>query len=197
MTWIPHNIDSSASGMTYMNTSKMGVLNQKMVLHSYGKMSSFLIYEGNGFGGISPLQGISKFPLLKGAVNPVDGQLYVTGFKIYSSQSQELSGLTRLRYSGKPTSTPSNMDVFKEGILLSFDSKIIKSELENLNNYTIRRWNYLRSSKYGSGHYRLDGTLGEERFKAIKAIPSKDCKSVFLAIPGMETCRANGCRVST
>ena len=71
------------------------------------------------------------------------------------------------------------MDVFKEGVLLSFDSKITKSELENLNNYTIRRWNYLRSSKYGSGHYRLDGTPGEERFKAIKPLPPKTVNQYF------------------
>jgi cytochrome c2 len=185
LTWIPHKVDNSAAGITYNGSSKMGPLNNKMVLHSYGTMSSFMIYEGIGFGGVSPLTGVSDFPLLKGAVNPVDGQMYVTGFKIYSSKSKSLSGLSRLRYTGKPISNPTVLDVYKEGVLLTFDTPINKAELVKLSNYTIKRWNYKRTSKYGSGHYRLDKKAGEESLKPLKIISSSDLKSVFIAIPGM------------
>jgi cytochrome c2 len=49
----------------------------------------------------------------------------------------------------------------------------------------IKRWNYKRTSNYGSGHYRLDKKVGEESLKPLKAIASPDMKAVFIAVPGM------------
>ena len=185
-TWIPHRVDNSAAGMTFVSSRKMGPLNNRMTLQSYGKMASFLVYEGEGFSGVSRIPGIASFALLKGAVNPLDGQLYVTGFKIYSHSSKDLSGLARVRYTGKKVNFPVELSVYQEGIELTFDEALGKKELENLSNYQVQRWNYQRTSKYGSGHYMLDSAPGEESIVVARVISNQQLNKVLLVIPGMK-----------
>ena len=185
VVWIPHRIDNSAAGMTFVNSTKMGALNQKMTLQSYGQMASFVLHEGDGFSGVSRIPGTATFALLKGAVNPVDEQLYVAGFKIYSHSSPDLGGIARLRYTGKKVNFPVDFKVFKEGIELSFDGAVNKSDLEKIANYQVQRWNYQRTSKYGSGHFKMDSSPGEESLGVAQAIAGSENK-VFLIIPGMK-----------
>jgi hypothetical protein len=40
---------------------------------------------------------------MDGAVNPIDGQLYFTGFQIFGTTAPQISGLARLRYIGVPS----------------------------------------------------------------------------------------------
>ena len=183
--WIPHSVDNSAAGLTFIAGSKMGPLSKKMLLHSYGQSANFLLYRGEGFGAVSRLPGFIPFPLLKGAVNPVDGQLYMTGFKIYGSSSKDLSGIGRFRYNDKKVNFPIDFKVFQEGIELTFDESTASPELSRLDNYELKRWNYKRSSQYGSGHFSLNGKPGEETLQISKIIINKDSGRVFLLVPGM------------
>jgi cytochrome c2 len=51
----------------------------------------------------------------------------------------------------------------------------------------VKRWNYLRTEEYGSGHYKLDGTPGQETLPVLASYISADKKSVFLLLPYMKT----------
>jgi len=57
------------------------------------------------------------FAPLAGAVNPTDGQLYVTGFQIWGTEATATSGLARYRYTGVP-STPDGKAVADSPSLL-------------------------------------------------------------------------------
>src|SRR5690606_16156019 len=56
----------------------------------------------------------------------------------------------------------------------------------NPQNYRIKRWNYLRTEEYGSGHYKLDGTPGQESLPVLASYLSADKKSIFLLIPDVQ-----------
>ena len=51
--------------------------------------------------------------------------------------------------------------------------------------YSVRRWNYKRSSKYGSPNYKLDGSPGSEDLPVSSIKLSRDKKTVFVGIPDM------------
>src|SRR5204863_9595532 len=62
-----------------------------------------------------------EFAPLNGAVNPMDGQLYVTGFQIWGTVAKEISGLARVRYTGAPSTLPREIVPMDEGVLIRFD----------------------------------------------------------------------------
>jgi hypothetical protein len=65
------------------------------------------------------------FPLLKAELDPVDGWLYLTGFRIWGSNAKEWAGLGRLRFTGKPADHPINARSSKAGLLVQFHEPLI------------------------------------------------------------------------
>ncbi|MDD7983781.1 c-type cytochrome [Lentisphaera marina] len=183
--WLPHKVEPSCAGMNFVDSSTMGPLNQRMISHSYSKSQSFLLYEGTGFGAATPLPYQMDFPLLKGVLNPIDGSLFLSGFKIYSNNLPQNTGLARVRHTHQAVNFPLEVKVFKEAVELSFDEVLDSNSAEELKSFTIKRWKYKRSPRYGSGHFQLDGNPGEENLLASRAILSKNKKSITLIIPGM------------
>jgi mono/diheme cytochrome c family protein len=54
-------------------------------------------------------------------------------------------------------------------------------------NYGVERWNYRRTAAYGSPHYKLDGSKGQDRMHPSSVYLSKDRKCVFLGLPDMRS----------
>ncbi len=80
----------------------MGPLDDSLVHIGYNRPEIFKVYlDPKGEQGtVMPL--LSGFPsgLLNGRVNPLDGQLYVTGFQIFGSSGSRISGVFRVRPGG-------------------------------------------------------------------------------------------------
>jgi mono/diheme cytochrome c family protein len=51
--------------------------------------------------------------------------------------------------------------------------------------YHVERWNYVRSSAYGSGHFKLDGTPGQDRL-SLRPHLSADGRTLLLVVPDMK-----------
>ncbi len=126
------------------------------------------------------------FPPLNGAVNPDDGQLYVAGFQIWGSTAPCVSGLARLRYTGEPCTLPREIAAMDKGLLLRFDVPLDATKASDPDNFSAERWNYKRTAKYGSPHFKLDGTPGQEWLTPSSAYVSSDRKAVFVGIPDMK-----------
>jgi len=126
-----------------------------------------------------------EFAPLAGAVNPIDGQLYLAGFRIWGTTAKQVSGLARLRYTGAPSTLPRQVVPMDKGILLRFDAALDASKAGDPVNFSAERWNYARTANYGSPHFKLDGTKGQEPMIPSSAYLSKDGKSVFIGISGM------------
>lgn len=189
LTWIPHSVDRSAISQAWVTGSKMGPLNGNLVHFSFGRPGLFRVLIDSTTsvvqGGVSVINAHYPAPTSKGAMNPVDEQLYVAGFNLWGSSSNGISALLRLRYTGKPSYLPNHFRAGKQGIVLRFDSPLDKATASDPGNFEVRRWNYKRTEEYGSGHFKLDGSTGQEIMHVAASYPSADGRSVLLLVPEM------------
>uniref|UniRef100_UPI003593BA30 c-type cytochrome n=1 Tax=Persicitalea sp. TaxID=3100273 RepID=UPI003593BA30 len=190
LTWIPHHVDQSSIGQAWVTSTKMGPLSGDLIHFSYGRPGMFRVLmdsTSRGIqGGLSMIHADYPAPTSKGTTNPQDGQLYVAGFNLWGSNSKGLSALLRLRYTEKPSYMVNRFEAGRQGIVLSFDSELDVATATDPDNYAIKRYNYLRTEEYGSGHYKLDGSTGEETMFVSAAYLSPDRKKVLLLVPEMK-----------
>ncbi|MGI9239772.1 MAG: DUF6797 domain-containing protein, partial [Verrucomicrobiales bacterium] len=160
LCWIPHAVAGSGLGPVWTDRERFGPLSDSLIFLDFRRPGLLRTYLGDHEGQAAsvPIDAEFDFPLLKGAVNPIDGQLYLVGFQIWGTSAHRIRGMARLRYTGKPSLLPTRIAAGKNAICLRFDQALDPS-FALLN---VRRWNYRRSSGYGSGHFRPDGKAGEE-----------------------------------
>lgn len=189
LLWIPHNVDRSGTGQVWITSDRMGPLSGGLVHLSYGRPGLFKVLidsTGNAVqGGVSVIAGNYPAPVMKGAINPRDGQLYVTGFSLWGSNSSAISAFIRLRYTGLPGLLPEKFQARDGGVMIRFGVELDEETATNPANYQVKRWNYQRSEQYGSGHYKLDGTPGEELLPVFSAHLSDDKHAVFIVVPNI------------
>ncbi len=191
LTWIPHQVDPSGAGQVWAATERMGLLNGALLHLSYGEPAAFRIFiddkaEGPVQGGLVRIPASFGAPLLKGAIHPRDGQLYVAGFQVWGSKAEKISGFSRLRYTGLPSMLPVGMQTGTQGIFLRFDQVLDAEAATDVANYRVKRWNYQRTPEYGSGHFKMDGTPGEDALAVAGAYLAPDNKALLLVIPGLQ-----------
>jgi len=190
LVWIPHPVNASGAGQVWLAGARMGPLNDALIHIGYSRSEIFLVRlnsRGNRLqAAVASVAQNLDFAPLNGAVNPADGQLYVTGFQIWGSTARRVSGLARLRYTGQPSSLPREIAAMNKGILLRFDVALDSQKARDPANFSVERWNYKRTANYGSPHFRLDGTPGQEWLTPSSAYISRDRKSVFVGIPDMK-----------
>ncbi|MDA7537517.1 c-type cytochrome [bacterium] len=181
LCWIPHTIAGSGLGVVWSDQKRFGPLSDSLLYLDYRRPGILRTYlnerDGQAASVLMPTE--VDFPLLKGAINPADGQLYVLGFQIFSTNSKPIRGMGRLRYTGKPSVLPTRVIAGKNAVTLTFDQPLDSS----VGTVTARRWNYQRSATYGSGHYRPDGKSGEELLPVSEIEFSEDRRSILVATP--------------
>ncbi|MEN8737337.1 MAG: DUF6797 domain-containing protein [Akkermansiaceae bacterium] len=181
LCWIPHTVANSGLGVIWSDQERFGPLSDSLIYLDYTgpRVIRTFLNEREGQAAAVPMPVEIGFPPLKGAVNPADGQFYFFGFQIWSSRAEALRGMARLRYTGKPSVLPTRIVAGKNAVTLRFDQPLDPS----FGSVTARRWNYKRSAKYGSGHYRPDGKSGEELLPVSRVKFSKDRRSILVATP--------------
>ena len=118
LCWIPHSIDNSCGGQTWVTGDRWGPFEGHMVHTSYGKCELFLVIQEN-VGGVDQA-GVFKFPLkfesgaMRARFSPHDGQLYVSGLKGWQTSGAKDGCLQRIRYTGKPVFMPKSLQVHKK-----------------------------------------------------------------------------------
>lgn len=214
-TWIPHPVNPSSVTQVWLCDAKMGPLNESLVHIGYNRPEIFRVMQkvvqpsrlrsSDGQAGslpgleasicsiplaVDPQTGMSVIPFapLNGKVNPADGSLYLVGFQIWGTTAKKISGLGRVRHTGKPCHLPREVSAMDRGFLLRFDCELDAAAATNPENFLIERWNYKRTFDYGSAHYRLDGSIGQEMMAASSAYLGSDKKSVFIGVPDLKKC---------
>jgi cytochrome c2 len=189
LTWIPHAVDRSGVSQVWAHSEKMGPLNGKMVHLSYGRPGLFQVMidsTANGMqGAVSLIHAHFPAPTMKAEMNPGDGWMYITGFALWGHASDTLSALLRLRHTGKTNVMPEKLQAREGGVMIRFGTELERERALDISNFTVKRWNYQRTEKYGSGHFRMDGEVGEEIMPIAGVEISEDAKAVFLVIPDM------------
>jgi glucose/arabinose dehydrogenase/mono/diheme cytochrome c family protein len=190
--WIPHATNASAMSQVWLFDSRMGPLNDGLVHIGYNGPELFRVLLNNRAakpqGAVVSVTHAFDFPPLNGSVNPVDGQLYIAGFQIFGwgTTATRGSGLGRVRYTGAPSTLPSEVVPTDKGILVRFDTAVDPAKAANPDNYSVTSWKYKRTYQYGSPQFKADGTPGIDRLAPSHAYLSKDGRSVFIGVPGMK-----------
>ena len=183
VTWIPHRAGQSAVDVVVTRKARLGRLSDSVVCVDYFRPGLLKIYEN----GAAVRLGIPfEMPLLKGAVHPKDGLLYLVGFQIWGTLAADPAGLCRVRRNSVvPDPIPMEIELGTEGVLLQFEAPLERTEATDIGRYHAQSWNYVRSASYGSGHYRSDGEPGQDPLAIAGAHLSEDGRTVFLHVPNI------------
>ncbi|WP_075087796.1 c-type cytochrome [Verrucomicrobium spinosum] len=175
---------------TWVVDAKMGTLNDEMIHIGYNRPELFRVLMNDRApkpqAAVVPFTQDLDFSPLNGAVNPADGQLYVTGFQIWGTTAKRISGLARIHYTGGRRVLLTGLVPMDKGVLLRFNEALDPKSATDPASYSVERWNYKRTFDYGSPHLKLDGSPGQEWMVPSSAYLSKDGKSVFVGIPDMK-----------
>ena len=184
LCWIPHTVANSGLGVIWSDKTRFGPLSDSLIYLDYTGPRVIRTYlnERDGQAASVPMPVDINFPILKGAINPSDGQLYLLGFQIWGSNSDAIRGMARLRYTGKSSVLPTRIVAGKNAVALHFDEPLDPTG----GRVTARRWNYKRAATYGSGHYRPDGKSGEELLPVSQVRYSEDRRSILVATPELD-----------
>src|SRR5262249_3222417 len=136
--------------------------------------------------------GVVKFPSLefesgicRPRVNPIDGQIYLTGLKGWQTRAAKDACFQRVRYTGKLVNMPTAFHVKENGIELGFTNPVDPETAGDPDSYDVEQWNYLWTKDYGSPEVHVDNPdeKGRQPVKVMAAKVSPDKKSVLLVIP--------------
>jgi hypothetical protein len=188
--WLSHSdFCNSNGGQTWVPNDKWGPFQGEMLYESYGKSSLLLVMRQDISNGRQQAAAV-KFPLkftssvMRARWHPVDGQLYIAGLSEWQSNAARITGFDRVRYTGKPVYSVRGVKVVKDGVQLSFTQPLDKASAEDTQNWSGKRWNYIRSENYGSPEVNVADPKkkGRENLDITAAKLSDDGKTVTLKI---------------
>ncbi|MEM6801121.1 MAG: hypothetical protein AAF696_06930 [Bacteroidota bacterium] len=183
MCWIDMKYDRSPSELLWAETDQWGPLNGSLLNLSYGYGKIFLVMTqkvgGQEQGGMLELP-LPQFPtgIMRGRFNPKDGQLYACGMAAWAtSRMIQVGGLYRVRYTGNELYSAINLKALKEGIEISYSTKLDTESALNPVNYEINTWDIKRTRAYGSKRYN------EKQLKISEIKLSPEGKKVMIYLP--------------
>ena len=193
VTWMHKKYENSPSRAFMIESEKWGPLNGKMASLSYGKGKIFVVLDekspsGLDQGGITELDAKSMpTGLERSRFNPNDGQMYTCGMNVWCTDQPQIGGFYRVRYTDKPLHMPIEFNVANNGVVIRFTDPLDQDSATDSGNYSVEMWKYLRRREYGSADYKvLSSGVGHDSLEVRSAAVSRDRKSVFLEIPGIQ-----------
>jgi hypothetical protein len=160
LAWLSKDYDNSGGGQVWVTSRKWGPFRGELLHESYGKSSLFLVMKEKTRDGLMQ-GGVVKFPLkftssvMRARFNERDGQLYIAGLSEWQSNASKQTGFDRVRYTGKPVYSVRGLKVTKNGVELTFTEPLSKESATDTQNWSGKRWNYARTSGYGSPELSL------------------------------------------
>ncbi|WP_430454346.1 DUF6797 domain-containing protein [Rhodopirellula europaea] len=164
LVWMPQAFDNSSGGQIWVEDDRFGPLSNHLLHTSFGKgwMSMMMIQEV----GETVQAAIVKLPfdfstgIMRGRVNPHDGQVYATGLQGWNGGGRfglDDGGVQRLRYTGTPPKMITDARVVAGGLELDLNFPVNAESVLERDAVSIVQWDYLWSKAYGSDQY-IPGT---------------------------------------
>ncbi len=157
--WLPKNVDNSSGGQTWVTSRRWGPFEGDLLHTSYGLCSLFKAFYETVDGVTQG--GVVRFPLkfdsgvMRGRFSPGDGQLYLCGLVIWQSNGAQKGAMHRVRYTGKPVASLRDLAVKADGVELGFTTALDRASVEDTANWSVERWNYKWTEKYGSPEFSV------------------------------------------
>ena len=192
--WLSHNdYDNSGGGQIWVTSDRWGPYQGELLHQSYGKSSLFLVMRQELPNGRQQAAA-TRFPLrftssvMRGRWGPADGQLYIAGLSEWQSNAARQTGFDRVRYTGKPVYSVSGVRVVPGGVELTFTQPLDKASAEDLENWSGKRWNYVRSEGYGSPEVSVSDPekKGRDTINITGARLGADGRTVTLTIEDLK-----------
>jgi hypothetical protein len=193
LAWLSKEYDNSGGGQIWVTSGKWGPFAGDLLHESYGKSSLFLVLkESIGDGRMQG--GVVKLPLrftssvMRARFNPEDGQLYVAGLSEWQSNAAKVTGFDRVRYTGRPVYSVNGLRVVKGGLELTFTQPLDPAAATDAQNFSGKRWNYKRTSNYGSPEMSVDDPAkpGRDPISITGARLSQDGKTLTVEIADLK-----------
>ena len=187
--WLPQNMDNSSGGQVWATTKKWGALGNHLLFSSYGRGTLFAVLPEMVDGEMQA--GMVRFPIkfstgiMRGRVNPKDGQVYVCGLRGWQTDGTKDGAFYRVRYTGKPVTIPTELHVKANGVAITFAEPLDAATAQDGANYSVEQWNYIYSGNYGSPEVSPDDPKkkGHDRVAVTSAKLSRDKRTILLEIP--------------
>ena len=185
IAYLPISVDNSGAGQAWVPDDRWGPLEDHLVHSSFGRGKIFVVLmekvNGQVQGGAYELPVDFDTGLMRPDFREDDGQLYITGLYGWGTKKKAPGGFYRVRYTGEPACLPIELHVSEgDGMAIRFTQPLDRAAAEDVSRYKARRWNYSRTSRYGSDLFRLDGEQGTEDVEVRSARLSEDGKTVLL-----------------
>jgi glucose/arabinose dehydrogenase len=186
LAWLPMDIDNSPGGEVW-TPKTWGPWGGRMLHMSYGKSTLY----GVTMETVDGVQqgGFVKFPLKfssgiqRGRFSPADGQLYLTGLKVWQSNAAKDGCFYRVRHTGKPITMPVNFATKASGVEIAFSGPLAESAAETAG-WSAEQWNYKWTGGYGSPDMSViaPGKPGKDIVLVNKVTLSADKKTATLEL---------------
>ncbi len=186
LCWITNKFDRSPSELLWVENSKWGSLNGRLLNLSYGYGKVYVVPHENVN---SQMQGgmcefpIPQFPTgtCRGRFHSVDGALYLSGmFAWGSNQQTKQGGFYRLRKTNQPAYLPIELHAEQQTLQLKFSDPVDPVAAKEVSNYEVRTWDLKRSARYGSDHYN------EKKLEVTHAEILSDNQTIRLTLPELQ-----------
>ena len=188
LVWIPHDVDNSSGGQVFVDDPRWGPLSGRLLHTSFGTGGlSYLMMQqidGTHQAAIVRLPFDFRTGIMRGRVNPNDGQVYVVGLQGWNGSGRlglQESGIQRLRYTGKPWKMVTNATVAHGSLKLQFNFAIDPESVREPKAIEAIQWNYKWQASYGSERYSpKTGDVGTDELKIDRLVVTDDGKGLAI-----------------
>jgi hypothetical protein len=194
LAWLPWMVDSSSGSPFWALTDRWGPLGGQLLFTSYGRCALFATLRHK----VGDLEQAAMVPfnlpfdtgIMRGRVNPKDGQVYVAGLRGWLTTAQRDSGFYRVRHTGKPAHLTVDFKATRRGVELRFSDPLHTQSAADPSRFTAERWNYYWSGNYGSMEYSVTTPKQAKRdtLPVQSAKLSDDARTLTLDIADMRKC---------
>jgi putative heme-binding domain-containing protein len=191
--WMPQDFDNSSGGQIWVDDPRWGPLSGRLLHTSFGKgwLSYMMIQKVQQTyqSAVIRLPFDFRTGIMRGRVNPKDGQVYVTGLQGWNGGGRIGlldQGIQRLRYTGKDLPMVTDCRVERDGLRIDFNFQVDRTSVDRPEAWIGNQWNYKWQSSYGSEMYSpATGKVGMEAITWDEIILEPDGKSVLLRWKGL------------
>ena len=184
LLWFPYQINRSGASFATVSKTAFPSLGDALVHLSWGGRIFPVETPETGVPFAWKLPYDFDFPILGAATNPVNGKLYATGIGIsgYKVQTTKDAGLAEISQIS-PIAAPAMLEVSERGIVVGFRDPLPPGLGLDDPSPELDLWDIKRTKKYGSGHFRWDGTPGEHAVPTGKLTLSADRRKLSIDVP--------------
>lgn len=189
--YLPRGIDNSSAEQVWCDQPEWGPLHQFPIHLSFGMGRHFYVIPDSQHSqqaAVIPLPGDFDSGVHRGRFHPVDGQLYVVGMTGWGSYTPDDGCFQRVRYTGRPWTTPTGIAVHQNGVWIKFNQPIDSRIASDVKQHFAQCWNYRYSQAYGSPELAPShpGMVGHDSLAMVSAHVLGQGKELFLEIPDLQ-----------